>query len=90
MEQDKHLLFSSFQLHFTGVAEDHSGEGRRYIGCPQLGNTTLVSPPTISFKRLGTDATKPLNFNKRQSPPPPVQCCVPFLVGFDVFWLKQH
>jgi hypothetical protein len=25
---------------------------------------------TISFKSLGTDATKPLNFNKRQSPRP--------------------
>jgi hypothetical protein len=31
-----------------------------------------------------------LNFNKRQSPPPPVQCCVSFLVGFDVFRFKQH
>jgi hypothetical protein len=46
--------------------------------------------PTISFKSLGTDATKPLNFNKTSIPPPPVQCCVPFLVRFDVFWLEQH
>jgi hypothetical protein len=30
-----------------------------------------------------------LNFNKRQ-PPPPFQCCVPFLVRFDAFWFKQH
>jgi hypothetical protein len=49
-----------------------------------------IELPTISFKSLGTDATKPLNFNKRQSPPPPAQCCVPFLVGFDMFWFKQH
>ncbi|CAB4038215.1 Hypothetical predicted protein, partial [Paramuricea clavata] len=39
---------AEWMLHFTGVAEDHSGEGRRYIGCPQLGNTTLVSPPRTS------------------------------------------
>ena len=45
---------------------------------------------TISFKSLGTDATKPLNFNKTSIPPPLVQCCVPFLVRFDVFWLWQH
>jgi hypothetical protein len=45
---------------------------------------------TISFKSVGTDATKPLNFNKRQIPPPPAQCCVPFLVRFDESWLKQH
>ena len=50
----------------------------------------FIAFQTISFKSLGTDATKPLNFIKRQSPPPPVQCCVPFLVGFDVFWLEQH
>ena len=50
----------------------------------------FIAFKTISFKSLGTDATKPLNFNKRQIPPPPAQCCVPFLVGFDEFWLKQH
>ena len=49
----------------------------------------FIAFQTISFKSLGTDATKPLNFNKRQSPPPPVQCCVPFLVGFDVFWFNE-
>ena len=31
----------------------------------------FIAFQTISFKSLGTDATKPLNFNKRQSPPPP-------------------
>jgi hypothetical protein len=30
----------------------------------------FIAFQTISFKRLGTDATKPLNFNKRQSPRP--------------------
>ena len=45
---------------------------------------------TISFKSFGTDVTEPLNFNKTSIPPPPVQCCVPFLVRFDVFWLEQH
>jgi hypothetical protein len=30
----------------------------------------ITKEPTISFKSLGTDATKPLNFNKRQSPRP--------------------
>jgi hypothetical protein len=50
----------------------------------------FIAFQTISFKSLGTDATKPLNFIERQSPPPPVQCCVPFVVGFDVFWFKQH
>ena len=30
----------------------------------------FIAFQTISFKSLGTDATKPLNFNKRQSPPP--------------------
>ena len=49
----------------------------------------FIASQTISFKSLGTDVTKPLNFNKRQ-PPPPVQCCVPFLVRFDVFWLKPN
>ena len=53
-------------------------------------NMLFIAFQTISFKSLWTDATKPLNFNKRQSPPPPVQCCVPFLVRFDVFWIKQH
>ena len=31
----------------------------------------FIAFQTISFKSLGTDATKPLNFTKRQSPPPP-------------------
>jgi hypothetical protein len=53
-------------------------------------NVPFIAFQTISFKSVGTDATKPLNFNKRQTPPPPAQCCVPFLVRFDVFWLKQH
>ena len=29
-------------------------------------------------------------FEFQQTTIPPVQCCVPFLVGFDVFWFKQH
>jgi hypothetical protein len=56
----------------------------------QYMNDSIRGLPTISFKSVGTDATKPLNFNKRQTPPPPAQCCVPFLVRFDSFWLKQH
>jgi hypothetical protein len=51
----------------------------------------IIAFQTISFKSLiGTDATKPLNFNKRHSPRPLFNVGVPFLVRFDVFWLKQH
>jgi hypothetical protein len=32
----------------------------------------FIAFQTISFKSVGTDATKPLNFNKRQSPPRPL------------------
>jgi hypothetical protein len=32
----------------------------------------FVAFQTISVKSLGTDGTKPLNFNKRESPPPPL------------------
>jgi hypothetical protein len=54
---------------------------------------------TISFKSLGTEQSvskvleqMPQNLwiSTHVNPPPPVQCCVPFLVAFDVFWLEQH
>jgi hypothetical protein len=39
----------------------------------------------ISFKSLGTDATKPLNFNKRQSPHPLVNVVSHFSSGLMCF-----
>ena len=43
------------------------------------------NPNGILIRRDTTSA-----FYDIQSLPPPVQRCVPFLVRFDVFWLKQH
>jgi hypothetical protein len=48
--------------------------------CSWIYTYHLQSP--IGFKCLGTDATKTLNLNKRRSPTPPIQCCVPFFVRF--------
>jgi hypothetical protein len=49
--------------------------------CPEIA--------TISFKSLGTDATKPLNFNKRQSPRPLFNVVSHFSSGLMFFGLSN-
>jgi hypothetical protein len=49
------------------------------------------SNATISFKSLGTDATEPLNFNKRHSPRRLFNVVSHFSTGLMCFGLiKQH
>ena len=42
------------------------------------------------FQKSWDRCHKTFEFQQTTIPPPPVQCCVPFLVGFDMFWFKQH
>jgi hypothetical protein len=49
----------------------------------------FIAFQTISFKSLGTDATKPLNFNKRQSPRPLFNVVSHFSSGLMYFGLNN-
>jgi hypothetical protein len=49
----------------------------------------FIAFQTISFKSLGTDATKPLNFNKRQSPRPLFNVVSHFSSGLMCFGLNN-
>jgi hypothetical protein len=49
----------------------------------------FIAFQTIRFKCLGTDATKPLNFNKRQSPRPLFNVVSPFSSALMCFGLSN-
>ena len=49
----------------------------------------FIAFQTINFKSLGTDATNPLNFNKRQSPRPLFNVVSHFSSGLMCFGLNN-
>jgi hypothetical protein len=49
----------------------------------------FIAFPKNQFQKFWDRCNKTFEFQQTTIPPPPVQCCVPFLVGFDVFWFNE-
>jgi hypothetical protein len=66
----------SFNAFEKGISSMKMGYEK---GLQSVSKISFIAFQTISFKSLGTDATKPLNFNKTSIPPAPwsMLCPIP-------------